>query len=841
MKTCRPLLKLLIVGELRAHAGRAIISVFAIAIGVAMGYCIYLINHAALAEFSQATRSLTGQADIEISGPRNGFDETLYARLARLPQVAAASPLVEVEAYVPARRDKLKLLGVDAFRASEVNPGLVGSLAKDRADRLDYLDPSAVFLSPAALAWLNLKQGDTLAVQAGLAVIDLRVAGALPVAHDGLRLGVMDIGAAQWRFGLLGRLQRIDLKLQPGVDTEAFQRVLPPLLPPGVAATTPDGGQRVLSNLSRAYRVNLGVLALVALFTGAFLVFSTQALSVVARRSQLALLRALGLTRGGLLRLVLTESAVQGLAGSVLGILFGVIVAAGVLRYAGGDLGGGYFPGVRPTVQFDAATALAFVVLGVAASVIGCLAPAWEASRARPALALKAGDEETPLKRLRSPWPALTLSTAGIALTQAGPVAGLPIFGYMAVGLLLVGAILWMPRLVRWTFGVLPAPRRIVPYLALTQLAGAPGRAAIGLAGVLASFSLMAAMAIMVTSFRVSFDQWLDTVLPAQLYMRASGSGDTGYFSEPDRQIIASTSGIARAEFTRTDQLLLNPGLPPVTLIARPIDASHPGARLALVDPAVVPSAADPPPVWISEAMVDLYSMRIGQRIDLPLAGHLVSFTIAGIWRDYARQYGAIVINLDDYRRLSNDHRVAEAALWLAPGISAAQAMRNLGQRLPDAGQVEIKEPGEIRAASLHIFDRSFAVTYLLEGVAIVIGLFGVGVSFGAQALARSREFGMLRHIGVTRRQIGAMLALEGGLLGMLGVCAGLALGWGIALILIRVVNPQSFHWTMEMHMPWSLLAAAALTLMAAASLTAAVSGRRAMSNAAVRAVREDW
>ena len=840
MKTCGPLLKLLILGELRAHAGRAIISVIAIAIGVTMGYCVYLINHAALAEFSQAARSLAGRADVEISGPRSGFDEALYARLARLPQVAAASPLVEVQAYVPERSDTLELLGVDIFRASEINPGLVGSPAKNGTDRLDYLDPSAVFLSPAALAWLKLKQGDTLTVQAGTAVIALRVAGALPVAQEGLRLGVMDIGAAQWRFGLLGKLQRVDLRLQPGMDTEAFRRVLLPLLPPGVQAGTPDSSQNVLSSLSRAYRVNLGVLALVALFTGAFLVFSVQALSVVARRSQLALLRALGLTRNGLLRLVLTESAAQGLIGSLLGILFGVIVAAGVLRYAGGDLGGGYFPGMRPTVQFDAATALVFVVLGLSASVIGCFAPAWEASRAQPALALKAGDEETPLKRLRAPWPALALSAAGIALTQAGPVAGLPVFGYAAVALLLVGGILLMPGLVRWTFKAMPSPRKTVPYLALTQLAGAPGRAAIGLAGVLASFSLMAAMAIMVTSFRVSFDQWLDTVLPAQLYLRASGSGDTGYFSDADRQIIASTAGIARAEFTRTDQLLLNPRLPPITLIARPIDVRHPGARLALIEPAIQPRAADVP-IWISEAMVDLYDMRIGQRISLPLAGRLTPFTIAGIWRDYARQYGAVVINLDDYSRLSNDYRVAEASLWLAPDVSAAQAARSLRQRLPGGGQVEIRESSEIRAASLHIFDRSFSVTYLLEGVAIIIGLFGVSVSFGAQALARSREFGMLRHIGVTRRQIGAVLALEGGLLGLLGVCAGLALGWGISLVLVHVINPQSFHWTMALHMPWALLATAALALIAAAALTAAASGRRAMSSAAVRAVREDW
>ncbi|MEO6986162.1 MAG: FtsX-like permease family protein [Paralcaligenes sp.] len=841
MQILPPLLTVLLTAELRAHAGRVLINVIAIAIGVAMGYAVYLTNQAALTEFSQATRSLLGQSDLDIRGPQKGFDEALYARLASLPQVAATSPMVEIDAHLPGRHAALKLLGIDAFRALAVNPGLIGQPAPGQKSQLVYLNPTSVFLSPAALTWLKLKPGDTLTVQVGLDTLTLQIAGTLPVTTEALRVGVMDIGAAQWHFKRLGLLQSINLKLQPGVDVKAFRRTLASILPPGVEAVTTEDSRRVTSNLSRAYRVNLDVLALVALFTGAFLVFSTQALSIIRRRAQLALLRALGMTRGSLLRMVLAEGGIQGLAGALLGLALGLVIATGLLHYAGGDLGGGYFPGIRPTVHFDAGIALAFAMLGVAAALLGSLAPAWEASRAQPAQALKAGDEETLPGRLRSPWPAVGVIVAGVAMSQAGPVAGLPIFGYASIGLLLVGAILCMPRLARWAFSILPPGRGPVPYLALAQLARAPGRAAIGLAGILASFSLMAAMAIMVTSFRVSFEQWLDTVLPAQLYVRASASGDTGYFSSTDQQIIAATPGIARAEFTRTDEILLDPQLPPVAWIARPIDKHHPEARLALVGTPRVPRADEPPPIWVSEAMKDLYGMHSGERVSLPLAGHLVAFTVAGIWRDYARQFGAIAIDLDDYRRLSNDRRITGAALWLAPNVRATQFVQNLRQRLPGASHIEIKDSGEIRSTALHVFDRSFAVTYLLEGIAIVIGLFGVGVSFSMQALARSREFGVLRHLGATRSQIGAMLALEGAGLGLLGMAAGLVLGLGIALILIYVINPQSFHWTMSLHMPWLLLAAVAPALVASASLAALASARRAMSAGAIRAVKEDW
>jgi putative ABC transport system permease protein len=722
-----------------------------------------------------------------------------------------------------------------------VTPNLVGRPVEARADNLDVLDPDVVFLSPAALTWLDLKPGDRLTVQVGLTLLTLRIAGTLPAAGEGVRVGVMDIGGAQWRLDRLGLLQRIDVKLRPGVDAGVFAQALTVLLPPGVAAGTPQDNVRRSSSLSRAYRVNLNVLALVALFTGAFLVFTMQAVSVLRRRSQLALLRALGVTRNGLLGLLLAEGAAQGALGAMLGLALGFALAAAVLRYAGGDLGGGYFEGIQPKVRFEALAALIFFALGLLAAVLGSLAPAWEAARARPARALKAGDEETPLKRLRSPWAGLATIAAGLALTQLRPVADLPLFGYAAIALLLVGVILLMPRVAHLAFGLLPSSRQAVPQLALTQLTGAPGRASIALAGIVASFSLMAAMAIMVSSFRISVDDWLHNVLPADLYMRASSSGDSAYFSLEDQEAIATTRGIARAEFLRASQILLDPRRPAVTVIAKPIDARNPGARLPLTGAPITPQPRDPPAIWVSEAMVDLYGFRPGQHITLPLQGQPVTFLVGGVWRDYARQYGTVVISLDDYRRLTDDRRVTDVALWLAAGTGPAPAKERLRQRIAGGEHIAFAEPREIRTVTLKIFDRSFAVTYLLEGIAVLIGLAGIGASFSAQALARSREFGVLRHLGFTRWQIGAMLALEGTLLALLGVAAGLALGWVIAMILVHIVNPQSFHWTMTLHMPWAFLAQVATAVVAAAALAALASGRQAMSESAVRAVQEDW
>lgn len=845
----------LLFGEWRAHPMRALLAVAAIAVGVAMGFAIHLINAAAFNEFSAAIQSLAGQADLQVRGREAQFDESIYPRLATHEGVALASPVLELDAALAGRPGSLKVVGLDALRAGYVSPDLAGVPQKGRG--ADVLADDTIFLSPAAQNWLGAQAGATLMLRAGTRNVPLRVAGPILRARSGQRLGVMDIGALQWRFHQLGKLSRIDLKLRDGVDRAAFEGGLARELErdfPGrftVAAPNDANQESRNNNLSRAYRVNLTVLALVALFTGAFLVFSTQALSVLRRRSQFALLRVLGLPRRLLLRQVLLEGASLGVIGALLGIAAGYGLAAAALAFFGGDLGAGYFPGVKPTVHFTPVAASVFFLLGLGVALLGCAAPAWEAARARPAVALKSGNDETALARLARIWPSLLCLGAAAACAFAPPVFELPLFGYLAVALLLIGGIGLMPRLAASSFRFLnrlhmrrgsghperaPSP---VLSLALARLANAPGQASIALGGVLASFSLMVAMGIMVASFRVSVDDWMLHILPADLYVRTASGGNTGGLGPAEQAAIAALPGVAQAAFLRTRPLSLDPARPNISLVARDIDAADPGRLLALVG-ASAPAPAGELPAWVSEAMSDLYGMHAGQRIELPLGGRKQVFFIAGVWRDYANQSGSAIVRLADYRRLTGDTTVTDAALWAADGTQPESIAARL-RALPFGASLQLASPGEIRAASLRIFDRSFAVTYLLEAIAIAIGLSGVAATFSAQTLARAREFGMLRHVGVSRGQVLRILALEGGSLTVLGVATGFALGLLISLILVYVVNPQSFHWTMQLHLPWSLLGSVAAVLVAASVATALVSGRYALSGGPVRAVREDW
>ncbi len=243
---------------------------------------------------------------------------------------------------------------------------------------------------------------------------------------------------------------------------------------------------------------------------------------------------------------------------------------------------------------------------------------------------------------------------------------------------------------------------------------------------------------------------------------------------------------------------MLDAGKPRVALLARDLPADDPGAMLPLVaDPWPV-HAGDPPPVWVSEAVVDLHGARLGTRLQVPLAGRSYPFVVAGVWRDYARQQGALVIDRATYARLTGDTNATDAAIWLAPGVDSAAFRSRLEQRIPDAARMTLATPGEIRTLSLRVFDRTFAVTYGLLAAAVVIGLVGLSSSFGALVLARRREFGMLRHLGMTRRQIAAMLATEGLAVSSIGLAVGVALGVLMSVILIHVVNRQSFHWGMD-------------------------------------------
>ena len=533
--------------------------------------------------------------------------------------------------------------------------------------------------------------------------------------------------------------------------------------------------------------------------------------------------------------------------------------------------------------------------------------PARMAARLPPAQTLKglgaAADGSSHARR------GLLLLLAAAVLAALPPVAGVPLAAYVSVALLLLGGIGTLPWLVSLLLKLV-APwvaRHPLPLLAVERARRVPHGAAIAVSGVVASLSLAVALTVMVASFRQSVTQWLDTVLPAALYVRTAGSASSSETAFFDPRFVAQAAhipGVERVAAQRTIALALDPAKPTVALLVRPLRNAQGDATSApqATDTASLPLVGEALPVppgrvgiYVSEAMVDLYGARLGQDFE-PLGAGLQSlvrqggvpqasapsesapqafsnpqalarpdaaqrtrFFVAGVWRDYARQFGTVVMDSADFGTLSDDRRTNDLSLWLKPGADEAAVTAQLRARADSLGDKAGEAPGaasdsarasalldfgsagEIRQRSLQIFDRSFAVTYWLQAVAIGIGLFGVAASFSAQVLARRKEFGLLMHLGLTRAQVLRLLALEGAAWTLLGAIAGTALGLAVAAVLVFVVNPQSFHWTMDLTVPWLRLLALAGAVVVAGTATAWVSGRSAAGQDAVMAVKEDW
>ena len=866
--------------EWRHHPWRQAAAVLAVALGVALAFAVQLINASALSEFETAVHAASGAPDFSVRSRDGLLPEDLYARVAVAPGVAQASPVIDLSAGLlgaDARPHPAHLLGLDAFVAPWISPGWLVQPEAASASRaagtpgapasaaavtpLSALDPDLVYVNAAARALLG--PADHLTLQVDGRAQTFAIGGR--IAADGPPLMVMDIAGVQTHFDRVGSLSRIDVRLAPGARQEAVMAALD--AGPDVRAAAPDEAASRMARLSQSYRVNLSVLSLVALFTGGFLVFSVQSLAVAKRIPQLALLGVLGMSGRHRRTLIWADSLMVGAIGGVAGLALGTALAAAALRALGGDLGNGTLGGTTPHLQWSALAALGYGALGVASAFAGGWWPARAAQGLAPAQSLKGLSSAS-----GGNWPAaagLGLIALAGALALVPPWHSIPWGAYLCVGVLLLGGISLVPQVVSLLLRGFRGARNPVAALAVARAVDQRHTATAAVAGVVASLSLVVALTVMVTSFRDSLIVWLDDVLPADIYVRAQpGASDAPAFLSAALVAAAAGPDVRQMRGERLVPITLAPEQPDAVLIARDLP---PGATVPALPWIVAPDAAPPAStagavlsVYPSEVLAALQHLGKGDVIDVPLPPPRAAAAIAagrpvvtravvrGIWRDYARQQGALLMDRADWLRLTGDDRLTDLALWLPPrnggnaGDTGAQddgttVAARLRAAVPADAQAEIVTAGQLRAYSLRIFDRSFAVTRWLQGVALVIGLAGIAASFSAQVLARRREFGTLQHLGFTRRQVLTLVASEGALWSAVGAVLGLALGLAVSVVLVKVVNPQSFHWTMQMSVPPGTLLTLGIGVVVAGALTAWGSGHAAASRDIVRSVKEDW
>jgi putative ABC transport system permease protein len=817
------LARILIIRPLARDLLRTVLTIASVALGVAVVLAIDLAGDAAAGSFRSSLETLTGTTDFEVLA--NGkIDEKWIGVLAGLPFNARYDPVIETQASIPAI-GSVTVYGVDPFSAAPSQSG----------PRLDYSgDPdSAAVLSAGLAARLRLHPGDPVRMVLNSAPRTFRLAGTAP--GNDAEFVILDIAAAQRFLAEYGKLDRIEIKVLPGENPEAVERAVRSALPPSYLLERPGARSRENQRMLRAFRWNLRVLSYISLVVGAFLIYNTISVSVVRRRPEIGILRALGTSRAAIFWMFLGEAMLFGLAGSVIGIVLGRVLASGIVGLIGDTVNSLYASSRPAPVEVTPWTIFAGLFAGSFVAVASAFAPAREATRVPPTEAMGRGAHEY---HARVHWKrdlGMGAVVAALALlaSAAGPFRGYPLGGYVSALLAIGAAALCAPALVLFvnvrTRGLVRKVFHAEGLLAGRSLAGSLGRTSVVVGALATAIAMMASVAIMVGSFRETVLVWLSNQLRADLYVRPAGRSGAGQFPPlPPGALpaISSVPGIAALdvfyglEFRyHGDRAALGAG---DTEIVR----RYGGLRFLSGDrDAILESLRGRDRAIVSEPFANRNGVRTGDRLDLPIGDCIVRVTVAGIYYEYSSDRGYVILDRSVLLKYLPNQPPTNAAIYLKKGVDAVAVRRELQKRTAGLG-LAIAPNQSLRSQALVIFDRTFAITWALEAVAIIVAMLGAANSLLALVLDRRRELGLLRYLGASASQIRHMILLEAGFIGLLAAMLGVALGFVLSLLLIYKVNKQSFGWTIQFHPPLELLAGALLLVWCATVLAAVYPAR---------------
>ncbi|HET7755600.1 MAG TPA: FtsX-like permease family protein [Anaeromyxobacteraceae bacterium] len=833
-----------VAARLRAAPGLFALAVLGVALGVGAVLSIQLLNANALAAFRGTVRAVSGDAALSIVPVAASLDEALLGKV--LPQrgVAAAQPLVRVEVALADRAaGGLDVLGVDLL-SPRAGPSALSGV--DLAEALGT--PGWIAVSRRGAERMGWSVGSRVAASAGSRRVEL-VVGAIAdfdrvAPGASARLALMDIAQAQALLGERGRLQQIDVRAADGTDVADLAHRLSDAIGPAARVVTPEQRQSEAEGLLSAFRLNLTALSAVSLLVGGFLVHATMQAALVRRREELGVLRCLGATRGQVLGVILADAALLGLAGTALGIPLGTWAARASVGAVSGTLRNLYLlEGIDEVRTSPGMIALA-VAVGLAGAIAGALLPALDVARRDPRALLASLTLEEPAaaRRVRHAAAALAIPAAVAALIlglapewkPGGFVVALSILAAVPLAApALVAASAWGPR--PRTLSVAYGARTLRAHLRATALAaGALGVAA----------AMLAAITVMVGSFRATVEDWLGSTLRADVYVTTlswrRGRGEAGLDDEIVRRLAA------RPEVRRVDRLRQVPARSRGQRITvSGFDsgvAAEQGGRVQLVSgerASALREVAREGAALVSEPLARKRGLRVGDRLPVDTPAGEALLPIAGVYADYGSESGAALVDLDrTLPRLFGRGPVTNVALELAPGADVDAAVDRLRRELSGEALL-IRSNRALRADVMAIFDQTFAVTRLLQLMTLLIAVAGVLLALLVLARERQAEIALYRALGAERGQIfrlflGRALGIAG-----CGLVLGAAGGAGLALVLVRIVNPAWFGWTLALHWPWAALASEAIVLLAAAALASIYPAARASAAPATELSRD--
>ncbi len=834
----------LIVRPLRREPLRAALTALAVGLGVAVVLAIDLAGQAAAGSFRSSVETLAGDADLEISAA-GGVPASVAGTLARMPYPIEIRPRMEDYAEIPGTGHVMPLIGVDVFNSGR------------QTGQTQPTGPEGAPNPEENRIWLGVpfhkKAGDTMELRIGDREVRFTVAGTLEERSGDA--AVIDLALADRLLRRGGRLDRILIRLPGQGDAgrrsiEEWERLLRGAVPSGITVERSGAKTRENRKMLEAFRWNLRLLSYIALIVGAFLIYNTISVSVVRRRAEIGVVRALGADRRLILGAFVAESAMFGLAGSLLGIALGRVMAEGAVRLVAATVESLYVSSTPAPIALTAGAAAFAILLGVAMSVVSGFVPAREASMVPPTEAMARGRVDYQARTgqgrgLAASAAALALATAA---AFAGPVDGKPVLGYIAALLLVVAGAAAIPSVVSFVCARAGTPLGrlfgVEAMLASRSLLASLRRTSV-LAGALSTaIAMMVAVGIMVGSFRETVLVWMDNQLKADLYLRPAGPAAVDRHPTLSAMLaerVAALPEVRAVEWFRAYDISYE-GMPAI-LAGADMSVSARFGRLVFMggaDPAAVYARLrQGDAVAVSEPFANKHHVGRGATIRLNLAGRAAAFPVAGVYYDYASERGYVLMDRATLLRYLPDPAPSNLAVYLAEGVELGSG-RAAVERACAGRQVAIFANRSLRREAIRVFDRTFAITYALEGVAILVAVMGVAGALLALVIDRRREMGLLRFLGGSVHQLRRLILFEAGLLGLLSSAIGLGLGGLLSLILIFVINKQSFGWTIQFHLPVSVLGGAVAVVLFSTVLSALYPAGVAMRLNPIEVVHEE-
>jgi putative ABC transport system permease protein len=864
------------------HPWQIGLCILGVALGVAMIVSIDLANASATQAFTLSTEAVAGRATHQVVGGPTGLDEQLYRRMRVDLGLRQSAPIVEGYVSVPALEGiTMQLLGVDPLAEAPFRSYTTGAEAQDQNTDLTALlvTPNTALMSVQTARRYGIERGDTLELQIGSRQPAVRIIGLLN-PNDALsrraleNLLITDIATAQEVLGQVGQLSRIDLILDTeqaatGADTTALApEAVRAMLPPGAELTRPAARTNTLQQMTQAFELNLSALSLLALLVGIFLIYNTMTFGVVQRRALLGTLRCLGVTRRQVFRLILAEAAVISLIGSLIGMGLGILLARGLVVLVTRTINDLYFVVTVRELALDPLVLLKGGLLGVGATVIAALVPAREAMRVSPRMALSRSSIEAHIRRmvpraaflglglmalggilLALPTFAISVLPTGVELTRVEtPQAQVQTLALAFAGMfaILVGCALLTPGV---TVGLMALARPLLGRMfgllgrmAARDVVNALSRTSVAIAALMVAVSVTIGVGVMVDSFRQTVITWLDQSLVSDIYVsppsRTSNRVDTT-IDPAIATAFAQLPGIAGQ--TRFRNVQVETPVGPTTLVAIDRAAGRRGGqRFKQVSRDAAWDAFADGAIFISEPLAYRTGLRAGDRLRLRTDQGEQTFPIAGVYYDYTSDRGVIQMDYATYRAYWNDAQISSFGLYVEPGVDADVLVQELREQVGSQANLVINSNRTLRANTLAIFDRTFAITAVLRVLATIVAFIGILSALMALQLERARELGMLRANGLTPRQLWGVVLSQTSLMGLTAGMLAAPVGIILALVLIHVINRRSFGWTLELSLDPALFAQSLLVAVTAALLAGIYPALRMGRTSPAHALREE-